>query len=139
MIIHLWNYLFSGHQINELRFYDSILLSFKTSPLNACYLFLCRHYFTFLNNIAFTFLIAYTYTPPCHKKTFNYYIHTPGRQQSKTPKLSRNVDKKWLETDFLIAICRHTGNKWQSKTLFISIFDRVRRLLITFSIVALPL
>ena len=48
---------------------------------------------------------------------------TPGRRQSKTPTLSRNVDQKSLETEFSIAICRHTGNKWQSKTLFLSIFD----------------
>ena len=42
---------------------------------------------------------------------------------SKTAILSRNVDQKSLETEFLIAIFRHTGNKWQSKTLFLSIFD----------------
>ena len=43
------------------------------------------------------------------------------------PKLSRNVDKKdkkSLVTKFLFAICRHTGDKWQSKTLFLSIFDQ---------------
>ena len=34
------------------------------------------------------------------------------------PVLSRNVDQKSLETEFLIAICRR-----QSKTLFLSIFD----------------
>ena len=39
------------------------------------------------------------------------------------PILSRNVDQKSLETEFFIAICRHTGDKWQSKTLFLSIFD----------------
>ena len=39
------------------------------------------------------------------------------------PKLSRNVDQKWLETEFSFAICRHTGDKWQSKPLFLSIFD----------------
>ena len=39
------------------------------------------------------------------------------------PILSRYVDQKSLETEFLIAICRHTGDKWQSKTLFLSIFD----------------
>ena len=50
-------------------------------------------------------------------------IHTPGRRQSKTPILSRNVDKKSLETEFSIAICRHIGDKWQSKTLFLSSFD----------------
>ena len=34
-----------------------------------------------------------------------------------------NVDQKSLETEFLIAICRLTGNKWQLKTLFQAIFD----------------
>ena len=37
--------------------------------------------------------------------------------------LSMKVDKKSLETEFLIAICRRTGDKWQSKTLFLAIFD----------------
>ena len=37
--------------------------------------------------------------------------------------LSTNVGKKSLETEFLIAICRPTGDKWQSKTLFLVIFD----------------
>ena len=48
---------------------------------------------------------------------------TPGRRQLKTLKLSRNVYKKSIETVFLIAICRPTGDKWQLKTLFLSIFD----------------
>ena len=48
---------------------------------------------------------------------------TLGRLQSKTPILSWNVDQKCLETEFSIAICRHTGDKWQSKILFLSIFD----------------
>ena len=30
---------------------------------------------------------------------------------------------KWLETEFSIAICRRTGNKWQLKALFLVIFD----------------
>ena len=37
--------------------------------------------------------------------------------------LSRIVDQKSLEIKFLIAICRHDGDKWQSKTLFLFIFD----------------
>ena len=37
--------------------------------------------------------------------------------------LSTNIDKKSLETEFLIAICRPTGDKCQSKTLFLAIFD----------------
>ena len=39
------------------------------------------------------------------------------------PILSRKVDQKSIETVFLIAICHHTGDKWESKTLFLWIFD----------------
>ena len=38
--------------------------------------------------------------------------------------ISTNVDKKSLETVFFISICRPTGDKWQSKTLFLAIFDQ---------------
>ena len=34
-----------------------------------------------------------------------------------------NTDQKSLETGFSIAICRPTGDKWQSKRLFLAIFD----------------
>ena len=62
---------------------------------------------------------------------FCFWGITPGRRQSKTPILLRSVDQKSLETEdqksleteFLIAIFRHTGDKWQSKKLFLSIFD----------------
>ena len=37
--------------------------------------------------------------------------------------LSTNINKKLLETEFLMAICRPTGNKWQLKTLILAIFD----------------
>ena len=37
--------------------------------------------------------------------------------------LLTSVDQKSLKTEFLIAIYRPTGNKWQSKTLFLVIFD----------------
>ena len=47
---------------------------------------------------------------------------TPGRRQSKTPIPMRNVDQKSIETVFSIAIYPHTGDKWQSKTLFLAIF-----------------
>ena len=36
---------------------------------------------------------------------------------------STDVDKKSLETELSIAICRPTGDKWQLKTLFLSIFN----------------
>ena len=32
-------------------------------------------------------------------------------------------DQKSLETVFLIAICRQSGDKWQLKTLFLTFFD----------------
>ena len=47
---------------------------------------------------------------------------TPDRRQSKTLILSTNVDKN-RSKKFLIAICRPAGDKWQSKILFLSIFD----------------
>ena len=37
--------------------------------------------------------------------------------------LSTNVVKKSLETEFSIAFCGPTGDNWQSKTLFIKIFE----------------
>ena len=40
-------------------------------------------------------------------------------------KLLKYVYKKSLETEFLIAICCPTGDKWQSKSLFLAIFDRL--------------
>ena len=49
--------------------------------------------------------------------------NTPGRRQSKTSILSKNVDKKLLEIEFMIAICHPIGDKWQLKTLFLAIFD----------------
>ena len=57
-------------------------------------------------------------------------LNTPGRRQWKAPILSRNVDQKSLETDFLIAICRQCGDKWQSKHCFYRFLIRIRRLLI---------
>ena len=50
-------------------------------------------------------------------------MNTPDKRQSKTPILSRNVDQKSIETALSIVICRQCGDKWQSKTLFLSIFD----------------
>ena len=50
---------------------------------------------------------------------------TRGRGQLKT--LATNIDQKSIKTVFLIAICRPTGDKWQSKTLFLSILIYVPR------------
>ena len=50
----------------------------------------------------------------------------PDIWQSKTVILSTNVDQKLLETEFLIAICRPTGDKQQSKALFLTFVDIVK-------------
>ena len=52
----------------------------------------------------------------------SFPVTTPDRRQSKTLILSTNVGQNSLETEFSIAICRPTGDKWQSKTLFLAIF-----------------
>ena len=72
-----------------------------------------------------------TQSAPCYQKGQKTgRVHLPiilsnifiaGRRQSKTSVLSTNVD-----------------DKWQVKTLFLSIFIRVRRLLRAFSIAAYP-
>ena len=49
---------------------------------------------------------------------------TPDRRQSKTLTISTNVDQKSSETEFLIVICRPIGDKWQLKTLFLTIYPR---------------
>ena len=56
-------------------------------------------------------------------------IYTQNRLQSKALILLMKVEKKLLETEFLIAICRLTGDKWQPKTLFLAILIRVCQLL----------
>ena len=51
-------------------------------------------------------------------------MSTSDTRQSKLHViLSKNVDKQSLETEFLNAICRLTGDKCQSKILFLAIFD----------------
>ena len=78
-------------------------------------------------------LIAIFDVSTCQLVTYAGYMLliisiTPGRRQSKTLILSTNADQKSLETEFVIVICRPTGDKWQSKTLFLAILIRVRRL-----------
>ena len=47
-----------------------------------------------------------------------------------------NGDHKSLEKVFSIAICRQSNNKWQSKTLFLTILDLCSPIIFTFSIAA---
>ena len=52
-----------------------------------------------------------------------YSISTSDRRRYKTLIQSTNVDLRSFETEFSIAVCRPTGNNWQSKTLFLAICD----------------
>ena len=56
--------------------------------------------------------------------------HFPGQAwphciggNEKTIILSTSVDRKSLKIEFLIGICCPNGDKWQSKTLLLAIFD----------------
>ena len=51
-------------------------------------------------------------------------VHTMDRRQSKTIFIIRDErELKLLETVFSIVICRQPDNKWQSKTMFLTIFE----------------
>ena len=75
---------------------------------------------------------------------FNYFhtgfmhtrIDTPGRRQAKTLSTIDERGSKSIETMFSIAICRQCGVKWQSKTLFLTIFGLRFPIVLTFSIAA---
>ena len=54
----------------------------------------------------------------------SFFLFTPDRRQSKKLILLTSIDQKSLETEFWIAICRQTGDKCQSKTLFLAIFGK---------------
>ena len=69
-----------------------------------------------------------------------YFIkitHRAGGNRKRSLQ-STNADQKSLETVFSIVICRQSGDKWQSKTLFLTIFDLRSAIVPTFSIVAYP-
>ena len=52
---------------------------------------------------------------------------TSDRRQSKTLLITiDDPDQKTLEIVFLIVICRQSGDKWQSKTQFLTFFIYVR-------------
>ena len=58
--------------------------------------------------------------------------HRVGDQKS-------NADQKSLETVFTNVICRQAGDKFQSKFLFLTIFDLRSSMVFTFSIAANPM
>ena len=63
---------------------------------------------------------------------------TPGGGNRKRSQQSTDADQKSIETVFSIPICRHTGDKWESKTLFLLIFDLRSWIVFVFSIAAYP-
>ena len=65
-------------------------------------------------------------------------IPTPDRGQSNTLSTMTNTGQKSTETVFFIAICCQCGDKWQSKTLFLTIFDICSSIVLVFSIATYP-
>ena len=61
--------------------------------------------------------------------------HRVGGNQ-KHYQLSTNAGQKSIETVFSIAICRQCGVKWQSKTMFLTIFDLCPSIVLAVSIAA---
>ena len=66
------------------------------------------------------------------------YNYTPGRRQLKTLSTIDECGSKLIETVFLIAICRQCGDKWQLKTLFLTIFDLRSSIVLAISTAAYP-
>ena len=65
----------------------------------------------------------------------NWQFNIPDRRQWKTLfKQSTNIDQSSLETVFSIAIWCQLDDKWQSKTLFLTIFDLRSSIVLTFLI-----
>ena len=111
------------------------MINTTSERLKSRYFFICR-YIGFYEQLKFRAQLSWAW-----KKFYNlgawaftaltfvastillWAVNKPDRQQSKTPILSRNEHKKSIETVFSIAICRPTGDKLQSKTLFLLIFD----------------
>ena len=62
----------------------------------------------------------------CFVVTFTEILHclelTLGRRQSKNVNERDEHRSKIVKTEFSIAICRQTGDKWRSKMLFLAIF-----------------
>ena len=63
--------------------------------------------------------------------------HRVGGNWKRYQQLTK-ADKKSIEMVFSIAICRQCGNKWQSKTLFQTIFNLHSLIVLAFSIAAYP-
>ena len=82
--------------------------------------------FFWRNDTTFTITIKYTTSS-----------HRIGSNQKRS-KQSLNADQYALETVFLIAICRQSSDKWQSKKLFLTIFDLRVSIVLTFSIFVYP-
>ena len=63
---------------------------------------------------------------------------TPDRGQSNMLSTMTKIGQKSIETVFSIAICRQCDDKWQSKTLFLTIFDICSSIVLVFSIATYP-
>ena len=65
-------------------------------------------------------------------------ITKPDRRQAKTLLTIDEQGSKIARNSVSISICRQSGDKWQSITLFLMIFDLRSSIVLMFSIVAYP-
>ena len=77
------------------------------------------------------------FSPSYHEGSY-VFIYTPGRRRSKTLLTIDERGSKISKTLLSIAICRQSCDKWQLKSLFLTIFDLRSSMVLTFSIAAYP-
>ena len=65
------------------------------------------------------------------------FTHRVGGNRKHYKQLM-NTDQKLIETGFLIAICGQCGDKWQLKSLFLTIFYLRSLIVLAFLIAAYP-
>ena len=98
------------------------------------YIFTCKY----SRAILLLSLLSILVTPmtqfisPCTPDTHRVGSNRKRHQQST------NAAQKSIKTVFSIAICRQYGEKWQSKTLFLTIFDLRSSIVLAISIAAYP-
>ena len=63
--------------------------------------------------------------------------HRVGDNRKRYQQSTNQIKNRYKQC-FLIAICRQCGDKWQMKTLFLTIFDLRSSIVLAFSIATYP-
>ena len=94
-------------------------------------------FFSWFNALQHCFCFLYSYGLLVKERIWRASPHRVGGNRKRYQQ-STNADQKSIEIVFSIAICRQCGDKWQPKTLFLTIFDLRSSIVLAFSIAAYP-